>query len=750
MNSPASASADSRSFDLLHEKIRRWVWREGWTELRDAQERAVPALINADRDIIIAAATAAGKTEAAFLPILSNLLRDEPCTGSVLYISPLKALINDQWSRLNDLCEELEIPVIGWHGDVSASRKQRFFKNPKGVLLITPESLEATFVNRGSSLQATFGALRYIVVDELHAFIGSERGKQLQSLMHRVERTCGRRVPRVGLSATLGDMQLAAQFLRPGHDTAVEVIESKSGGQELKVLIKGFVLRPPRIELEPDLENPVLEDAVPGSTVDVANQLYKSLRGSNNLIFPNSRRLVETYADLLRRACERDGYPNEFWPHHGSLSKELREDTEQALKDGTRPASAICTTTLELGIDIGAVKSIAQIGAPPSVASLRQRLGRSGRRKGEPAILRGYCVESELKADSDFSDRIRESLVQSVAMVSLLMRGWFEPPRVGGMHASTLIQQILSIIAERGGCTAAELWASLIASGTFEAIDKSSFTEVLQNLGKLDLLVQSSNGLLLHGGVGEKLVNHYEFYSAFASDEEFRVIAGGRQLGSVPVAHPLTKGQGLIFGGRRWRVEEVDQEGKTIYVTPDKGGAPPQFDGNGAMVHNEVRREMRRLLAGAEPVLFLDAAGQGMLREARRYYAEASLERTVIFREGSGTFIATWQGDYLNDALVLLLRANKLDAFNNGAVIGVSNGSAERVTEALHQIGQLDQATAIKTVAEIENLDQEKWDWALPMSVKRAAFASTHLDIDGALAFARSTARSATDVPTTK
>lgn len=737
MNSPASGSTDSRSFDLLHEQIRRWVWSEGWTELRDAQERAIPALIDADRDAIIAAATAAGKTEAAFLPILSNLLRDEPCAGSVLYISPLKALINDQWARLDNLCEELEIPVVGWHGDVSASRKQKFFKNPVGVLLITPESLEAMFVNRGSSLQATFGRLRYIVIDELHAFIGSERGKQLQSLMRRVERVCGRRVPRVGLSATLGDMRLAAQFLRPGGEASVDIIDSKSSGQELKVLIKGFVLRPPGIEIEPDLENPELEDAVPGSTVDVANQLYKALRGSNNLIFPNSRRMVETYADLLRRACERDGYPNEFWPHHGSLSKELREDTEHALKDGTRPASAICTTTLELGIDIGAVKSIAQIGAPPSVASLRQRLGRSGRRKGEPAILRGYCVESELTVDSDFSDRIRESLVQSAAMVNLLMRGWFEPPRVGGMHTSTLVQQILSLIAEHGGCTAAQLWETLISSGPFEAIDKSTFTDILKNLGKLDLIVQSANGLLLHGVAGEKLVNHYEFYSAFTSDEEFRVVAGGHQLGSVPVAHPLTKGQGLIFGGRRWRVEEVDQEGKTIYVIPDKCGAPPQFDGNGAMVHDEVRREMRRILGSSEPILFLDARGEELLGEARRYYSDASLANTSIFQEGAAVLLATWRGDWINDTLVLLLRAGKLDAYNNGVAISVSNGSVDRVVEVLCDARQLSTETGIRVVTEIKNIDREKWDWALPISVKHKAFVSMHLDVEGALSFAR-------------
>ncbi|MGA7812521.1 DEAD/DEAH box helicase, partial [Caballeronia sp.] len=548
MSSPASGSTDSRSFDQLDERIRRWIWSEGWTELRDAQERAVPALIDADRDVIIAAATAAGKTEAAFLPILSNLLRDEPCIGSVLYISPLKALINDQWSRLDGLCETLQIPVVGWHGDVAASRKQRFLKHSTGVLLITPESLEAMFVTRGSSLASTFGALRYIVVDELHAFIGSERGMQLQSLMHRVDRVCGRPVPRVGLSATLGDMQLAANFLRPRATRPVQIIESGSGGQELKILIKGFVEKPPRIHLEPDIEKPGLEDIVPGSTVDVANQMYRAMRGSNNLIFPNSRRQVELYADLLRRACDRDGYPNEFWPHHGSLSKDLREEAERALKAGDKPASAVCTSTLELGIDIGAVKSVAQVGPPPSVASLRQRLGRSGRRKGEPAVLRGYCIEAELQSDSDLSDRLREGLVQSVAMVNLLLRGWFEPPRAGGLHPSTLVQQVLSIIAERGGVSAAELWDTLVATGTFDALDKVTFAAILRGLGSRDLIVQEKGGLLLHGVAGERLVNHYEFYASFTSDEEYRIVAGIRQLGSLPVSRPLTPGQGIIFG----------------------------------------------------------------------------------------------------------------------------------------------------------------------------------------------------------
>lgn len=741
MSSPISASTDSSSFDLLDEKIRKWIWQEGWTELRDAQERAVPAIIDADRDVIIAAATAAGKTEAAFLPILSNLLRDDTCVGSVLYISPLKALINDQWSRLNNLCEDLDIPVVGWHGDVSSSRKQRFFKKPVGVLLITPESLEAMFVNRGSSMQATFEALRYVVVDELHAFIGSERGKQLQSLMHRVERAAGRKIARIGLSATLGDINLAASFLRPSAETPAEIIESKSGSQQLKILLKGFIRRPPRVELEPDLEHPQLEDAVPGSTVDVANQMYQALRGSNNLIFPNSRRLVETYADLLRRACERDGYPNEFWPHHGSLSKELREDTEQALKDGTRAANAVCTTTLELGIDIGSVKSIAQVGPPPSVASLRQRLGRSGRRKGEAAILRGYCVEAELTPDSNFSDRIREGLVQSIAMVNLLMRGWFEPPRVGGLHASTLVQQILSIIAEHGGATAARLWDTLVRSGTFDAVDKATFFDVLRELGQRDLLVQSSNGVLLHGGVGEKLVNHYEFYAAFASEEEYRLVANGRQLGSLPVEHPLTVGQGLIFGGRRWRVSEVDLEAKTIYVAADKGGAPPQFDGTSAMVHDEVRLEMRRVLESDEPVRFVDQRGQDLLYEARKFYADAKLSSAPFLPDGSSNLLMTWRGDWVNDALMLMMRSLKIDATNVGVGVGVLGGTDRSVTEAINAVAAMDEQAAMQAIAEIKNLDTEKWDWGLPLNVKVHAFASTRLDISGALEYARTFGR---------
>lgn len=736
-SSPASSS-ESQGFSQLDERIQRWIWREGWTTLRDAQERAIPALIEADRDVIIAAATAAGKTEAAFLPILTHLLRQEPATGSVLYLSPLKALINDQWGRLSGLCESLDIPVIGWHGDIAASRKQRFLKEPAGILLITPESLEALFVNRGSAMPGLTANLRYVVVDELHAFIGSERGKQMQSLLYRIEQSAGRRIPRVGLSATLGDMRLAAHFLRPSESERVQLIESKSSGQELKVLIKGYVARPPRVEEEPELQNPEMEDVVGGSVAEVANHLYQVLRGSNNLVFPNSRQKVETYADLLRRKCERDGVPNEFWAHHGNLSKDYREEAERALKEGSRPATAICTTTLELGIDIGSVKSICQIGAAPSVASLRQRLGRSGRRLGEAAVLRGYCIEPELGPKSSMSDYLREGLVQSVAMVRLLVAGWFEPPRVEGIHASTLVQQILSVIAERGGASARDLWATLCAIGCpFEGLAQADFFCLLRHMGERHLLTQDSSGLLLHGELGEKLANHYEFYAAFASDEEFRLICEGKPLGSLPVSRPLLPQQRIIFAGRRWRVLDINAEKKLIIVTPDKGGAPPMFEGGGAMVHDRVRQEMQTVLAEQTPVRFLDPRAQSLLDEARSYYQQANLDDAQVVGYGAGVQLLTWRGDRVNDALALLLARSRLIANNEGLLINVAGVSHDRVLDALEEIGELETLDPVELLADAKNILREKWDWALPDEIVRRSFASLCLDLRGAREMAR-------------
>lgn len=739
MNLPPSSS-ESSSFSLLDSRIKRWIWAEGWTSLRDAQEQAIAALVGADQDVIIAAATAAGKTEAAFLPILTHLLNHPDIPGAVLYISPLKALINDQWERLGRLCEQLDIPVIAWHGDISANKKHRFLKSPVGVLLITPESLEALFVNRGSNMGALFKNLRYIVVDELHAFIGSERGKQLQSLMHRVELVVGRHLPRVGLSATLGDMKMASNFLCPRRAEGVTVIESKNAGQTLQIQVKGYI-QPPMcklLEARDKLESASDDEPEDQHSPDfaIAEHLYKVLRGSNNLVFPNSRTQVESFADRLRRCCERDAVPNEFWPHHGSLSKDLREQAEHALKSGEFPATGICTSTLELGIDIGSIKNVVQIGCPPSVASLRQRLGRSGRRPGEPAILRAYCKEQPLTASSDLSDRLRQGLVQTIAMIRLLTQSWFEPPRTQGVHASTLVQQCLSIIAQCGGATAPELWRRLVADGAFTRIEKADFVELLKNLGAKELITQESSGLLLPGVIGERLINHYEFYSAFSSDEEFRLVCAGKPLGSLPVSRPLAKDQRIIFGGRRWQVQDVDLEAKIITVSPSRGGAPPYFEGLGAMIHDRVRQEMRALLAESTPCPFIDRTAQALLDEARQTFAALGLSQRHILLTGDTCQIVSWLGDHANDALCLLLNHVGLRCEGDGLLIS-TNAKSDKMMWALEQVAALDASDLKTLLADVENMRREKWDWALPESLLVKSYASISLDIGTAIAFAK-------------
>ena len=729
MTSPASSSESrSSNIELLDERIQRWVWAKGWTSLRDAQELAIPVLLEGQKDVIIAAATASGKTEAAFLPILSKLVRNGEEMGVALYISPLKALINDQWGRLDQLCEELEVPVVPWHGDISPTRKRRFMKRPQGVLLITPESLEAMFVLRGHEVRRFFGELEYVVVDELHAFIGSDRGKQLQSLLRRIEAAIDRRVPRVGLSATLGDMAMAASFLRPAGALA-EIISSTAAGQELQVQLRGYLIEGMQGTLVAEPE----QAAESAAHASIADHLFKVLHGSNNLLFPNSRSKVEYYSDLLRRRCEREGIPNEFWPHHGSLSREIREDTEAALKAGDRPATAICTTTLELGIDIGAVRSVAQIGPPPSVAALRQRLGRSGRRPGEAAILRAYVMEHAVTAESPLSDRLREGLVQSTATIRLLLERWFEPPRAGGLHLSTLVQQVLSMIAERGGVSAAEASRTLVVDGPFAGLKPRQLAALLREMGRRELVVQDSSGALLLGQLGERLVGSHDFYTAFASSEEWQIVQDGRALGTLPIDSPVFEGMCIIFGGRRWKILNVCAEPAVLTVAPDPSGRPPMFDSGRPMVHERIRVEMRKILGEDGDIGFLDAGAQGLLREARKFYRDARLAERMVVMDGETVLVLSWAGDFANNALLLLLRSLGLETgSNDGLVVRCEGWGLDRLVDACSDIVGLDEVDLLAMLKDVENIGQSKWDWALPRELLVQSYASMHLDIAAA------------------
>ena len=734
MASDSEATADP--IGLLDERVQRWIWHQGWTNIRDIQLAAIPVILDASRDVVVAAATASGKTEAAFLPIASALLTGEAGLG-VVAISPLRALINDQFERLELFCSEIGLTIQRWHGDVAASRKRDVLRTPPHILLITPESLEAMFVLRGPTTPELFANIRYLVVDELHAFIGAERGKQMQSLLHRVEDAAQKRVPRIGLSATLGDMALAAEFLRPGDGGAAAIIEGASGGQEIKLSVRGHETSPPKptADAEPDLDEADAADRLP-----IATDLFSTLRAGHNLIFANSRARVEVLADLLRRMCEEASVPNSFWPHHGSLAKEYREDVERRLKDPSMPANAVCTVTLELGIDIGAVESIAQVGAPASVASLRQRLGRSGRR-GDPAILRVYVTEPALTSSTQVNCLLRDQTVQTVAVIELLLAHWVEPPLPDALHLSTLVQQTMSVIAQFGGVRPREAWQLLCGSGPFTGVDAGMFGEFLQALAEAELITQSSDGTLLLDAKGERIVGYFEFYAAFTSPEEFRLVFAGRALGSLPVDHPVGEGSLLIFAGRRWQVISIDQSSKTIHVEPAAGGRPPLFGGGRPPVHQRIREMMLASYRSEDIPRYLDPTATAHLEQGRQAFRDLGLHRTAIVEEGDVTLVFPWAGDRIMDTLVVALRAADLDASSEGVALVIEADEAS-VRSALRDFaaGELGDAEAL--AATVLNKQSAKYDWALGEKLLTLDFARRALDVRAAADVASQVSRS--------
>jgi ATP-dependent Lhr-like helicase len=737
--------------------MQHWVYEQGWTSLHDAQERAIAPVLAGDRDVVISAATAAGKTEAAFLPICSSLAdaADEPSAGGVqvLYLSPLKAQINDQYDRLDLICERAGIPVHRWHGDIASSAKHKVLRDPRGVLLITPESLEALFVRRGSEARRVLAPLRYIVVDELHSFIGAPRGAQLESLLTRVEIAINRRPPRIGLSATLGDMAAATAVLRPTDPEGVLVIASSSEGNEIKLQVRGYLATAPDIsgaeavaaeaagrEVDP-------EEALEGDRIAIANHLFRTLRGTDNLVFANTRRDVELYADLLARRSDSHRVPNEFWPHHGSLAKDVREIVEAQLKDRSRPVTAVCTSTLELGIDIGSVTSVAQVGPPPSVAGLRQRLGRSGRRD-EPSILRIYISEPELDAKSSPVDQLRCDLVQSIAMVRLLIDRWLEPSDDPGLNLSTLIQQTLSLIAQHGGVRPADAHRVLCGPGPFHKVGAGLYARVLRALADADLITQADDGTLLHGPLGERFVNHYSFYAAFKTPQEWRLIAGGRTLGTMPVDQAITVGGLMLFAGRRWRITAVDPSARVVELSPAAGGVPPKFGGAGAAVSDRVRSEMVAVYEASDTPAYVDSSGLELLAEGRGSWRRLRLSNDRVLDWGADTLLLPWVGDATLTTIALALRSAGLAADTEGPAVLVRETGPDDVAAAVRDLVDGPPPAAVDLARLVENREIDKWDWALDEDLKSEAYAARSLDPEQAWSTLRKLTEESQDSPT--
>jgi len=719
-------------FQRLHPKVQKWVYKQKWNDLRDIQKQSISPILNGQKDVIISASTASGKTEAFFLPACSAIAEEDDGFG-ILYISPLKALINDQYRRLEGLCEMLNMKVTPWHGDVSQSKKRLVKKNPSGILLITPESLESLLIRESGWVKKSFSSIKYIVIDEFHAFIGSERGYQLLSLLNRLEILVTRPIPRIALSATLGNLEQIPSQLRANSSFPCVIIEDSQKQSTLKMKLFGYV---ESVDTSPD--NPK-EPAL----YQICKELYTICRGDSHLIFANSRQRTESISAQLSDFCEQNIVPNEFFPHHGSLAKELREALESRLQKETLPTTAICTMTLELGIDIGKVNSVAQITAPHSVSSLRQRLGRSGRR-GSASILRMFIMENELTVKSNIIDKLRMELLQSIAMCRLLISDkWFEPADTEQFHFSTFLHQILAVLAQWGGVRANQLYSILCETGVFSKISIEHFKILLVDMGEKNLITQISNGELTLGIEGEKLVNQYTFYAVFKTPEEYRLINGSRTLGTLPIDSLILPNQSIIFAGRRWKVKDIDPEKKTIYVEATKGGQPPKFGGEGMHIHDRIRQEMLeiyynedyRIYVNGKPIDFLDAVARDLFHEGLYSFDKLNLKKNWIIEQEKYVYIFPWMGDKIVNTLVMILVQADYKATAFAGVIEIEKTKTSEIINYLKEFLKIKPPTNKDLAKSIEDKHTEKYDGWLPESLLTEGYGQKKFDVDGTLAW---------------
>ncbi|MBL9165627.1 MAG: DEAD/DEAH box helicase [Planctomycetaceae bacterium] len=717
----------STAFELLAPPIQLSLWRMGWTELRSIQSDAIHAVLNSDHDLIISAATASGKTEAAFLPIISRLTEAPANSIAALYVSPLKALINDQFRRLEELCEHAEIPVHRWHGDVSQAAKNKLVKDPSGILLTTPESLESLFINRSSALSRVFGSLQYVVIDELHAFVGRERGTHLRSLLHRLEQKINHPFRILALSATLGEwLSEYAAWIRPGQENRVSLLANQNEEKTIRLKIYGYTAGEgsPADELDTD------DGQV--KTNYLVDDVLKAFDRRKGLVFANCKSDVELLADALNEQCRRRSTPESFLVHHGSLSKEIREQTEQLMR-GSATYTTLCSSTLELGIDIGDVESVGQIGAPWSVSSLVQRLGRSGRRGDDASEMRMFIECLPLHNNSSLVDRLWPELLQAIALTELMLDKWREPPESSRFDFSTLVQQILSILAETGGIDANSLFHRLIQNGAFREIEKQQFVQLLRALGEQNLVEQMSEGDLILGVEGEWIVKSMDFYSAFASSKEFTVMSAGEAIGSIAAIDPPPPLDHLLLAGRRWQVVDVDTRREEINVIPARGRKAAPFQGSAGEIHDRVRDKMRTVLLGQDGFKYLNPGAANWLAEARQTAITAGLHRSAWHQISSAkSLLFTWSGSRTQRTIVLFARLAGIEAVDRK--IAIEFPAPERVVRhkllALLHSGVSREALADKEAYHA----RRKYDCYVPNEILRECFAADALDIDNCIA----------------
>ena len=699
------------AFDRYAPFIQDFIYAHDWESLRSIQVAAADAIFNTDDNVLLTASTASGKTEAAFFPILTLFDEDPPASIGAIYIGPLKALINDQFVRLNDLCAEADIPIWHWHGDVAQSHKAKLLKKPSGILQITPESLEALLLHKHMAIPRLFCDLRFVVIDEVHSLLRGDRGGQTLCLIERLSRMAGVNPRRIGLSATIGDPERTGAFLSQGTGRgcviprfteprhvwrismehfynsgpqATQRSVEASGAVEAEVVaterLDGATIAklPPaagtdatgrgggthassapegEVRIPPVDERALLAptDIAPENADPGVGYIFEHTRGRKCLVFVNSREEAEAVCSTLRMYCECRHEPDRFLIHHGNLSASFRQTAEELMRDEEQAQTTVTTATLELGIDIGRLERAFQIDAPFTVSSFLQRMGRTGRR-GTPPEMWFVMREEEPEPRTMMPETIPWKLLQGIALVQLYREEkWVEPPDLDRLPYSLLYHQTMTVLASCGELTPAELAQRVLTLGYFHRISADDYRTLLRHLIEIDHIETTEGGGLIVGLEGERLVNSYKFYAVFQENEEFTVRSESAELGTI--VNPPPPGERIAIAGCCWIVEEVDWKRHSVFVTQVKGRVPAYFGECPGDIDTHVLERMRRALREHQVYPYLMTNARARLTQARHTAEISGAATKPLVNLGGETWVLfPWLGSYAFLALERLLK----------------------------------------------------------------------------------------------
>lgn len=690
-------------FSRFPERLQHAIAHElGWTSLRPVQEQAGEAIL-AGKNAVVLAPTAGGKTEASLFPVLAGLLQEPPDGVGALYVAPIKALLNNQEVRLGHYTEMVGLRRFVWHGDALASQKEAFCREPAELLMTTPESLEVMLMSSRVPAQRLFRGLRYVVIDEVHAFAGTDRGAHLMSVLERLAVISAGDVQRIGLSATVGNPEQIARWLRGSSERESVVVD------------------PPKPKAQRLIKIYLRED-----TSDFAREAVREGRGKKSLFFCQSRSLTEAIADHMR------GDSIEVFVHHGSVSKEERYAAEERFARGTN-ACIVATSTLELGIDVGGLDLTFQANAPSTVSSFLQRMGRTGRREGTVANMTFLCEDAV-------------SVVQNTALVLLAAQGWVESVRDETRAWPVLVHQLLAMTQEHGGISVERCWKVLSRVPDFRGIAEEEYLALVEHMKREGFLFESG-GLLSMGAAAERAFgkkNFLELYAVFSSPVLYKVQTESRRdLGSLEqnfVDRLVEQMSTFLLGGRAWLVVSLNHEERVVRVRsaprgkqPSWGGFVPQFLGL------RLCQQMKEVLTSDQEYPFLDAKAKAALAEWRGELGE-TLARPgdALSFDGKTLLWWTFAGGRVNQTLKYAIEWKggwKVVPDNFALKIegdGLGHDAAAKIIEELRAPGFWQaEETRRRLLAQVPEYRLSKFQRVLPERWQVELVGSYLLDFEG-------------------